>query len=179
MDDDIINFTRSVWRTYFPDNRKAPKTLCYDPLSLCSGTISGLSHIAHDSIYMNRSGRDYDPDGQIYNIDPEYRAKYPAGPNDLTTADISNLQQLEWILFVSCDSMIHSEQVLEKLMPQGVVIVINECVKLSKEWRPLEVPVGTPFGKTTSYKMPSSENAHNSESELKSILAFMLFPPGL
>ena len=168
MSDDIINITRNIWRTFFPDNKEAPKTLCYDPLSLFTGTHYGLCHIAHDSIYMDRAGSNYDPDNQIFTIDPYDRATYPAGPQDLTTADVPNLPQLECVLFVSCDKVANTELVLEKLMSTGIAIIINDCVTLPNEWIPLQIPTGTPFGKTTSFK----PDGNVESNKLKSITAF-------
>src|SRR5690242_5734531 len=120
LSDIIINFTRNVWRTRFPKHKKAPTTLCYDPKSSITGTHYGLAHIAHDYLTFDMN---HDPDEQIYTIDPYDRTTYPAGPHDLTTEDIPNLPLLECILFISFDNITNVQQVLEKLISNGIVIV--------------------------------------------------------
>lgn len=144
----IINFTRNVWRICFPKYLKAPITLCYDPQSSITGTHYGLSHIAHD--YLTDVMSD-DPDNQIYTIDPFDRKTYPAGPHDLTTADIPNLPFLECILFVSYDNVENIQQVLEKLISNGIAIIINECIKLPKEWIPQNIKTEAMFRVTESF----------------------------
>lgn len=165
----IINFTRNVWRTYFPQHTIAPKTLCYDPLSSISGTYYGLCHLAHDEIYMSNFSNDYNPDDQIYSIGPYDKKTYPAGHNDLTTSDISKLPALECILFGSYDNLENIQQVLEKLVSKGIVIVINECIKLPKEFIKLDIKKEPIYGTTIS---KAGDNARQTE-EVKSINAFM------
>lgn len=173
MNDDpsasIINFTRNVWRTCFQKYNVAPKTLCYDPLSTITGTQYGLCHLAHDGIYMSNFDIGYNPDDQIYSIDPYDKTTYPANSNDLTTSDIQKLPILECILFVSCDNLENIQQVLEKLDSKGVVIVINECVKLSKEFIKLDIKKEPMHGETIS---KGGDTSRHREA-VKDISAFM------
>lgn len=165
----IINFVRNVWRAYFSEHWIAPKTLCYDPLSSITGSSYDLCHVAHDGRYMGSI--DYDPDDQIYSIDPYDMATYPAGPNDLTTSDIAKLPTLECILFVSCDNLRNAQQVLEKLAPKGVVIVINECINLPKEYIDLNIEKEPMYGATRSIEGPNKyprEKVKNINAFIKS-----------
>lgn len=165
----IINFTRNVWRKYFPQHSKAPKTLCYDPLSLITGTHYGLCHLAHDWIYMTNWNDVYNPDDQILSLDPYDKITHSADHNDLTISDIPKLQELECILFISYDNLENTEQVLTTLVSKGVVIVINECIKLPREFVELVIETKPNFGMTIS---KADENTQE-RADVQSINAFM------
>lgn len=142
---DTVNFTKVVWRIFFPEHTMAPRTLCYDPLCSFSQIYSGLSHIAHGYY----TGEDQ-PDDQIYIIDRQ--RSYYVNSEMFTYADISKLPQLECILFISYDNDTSVQQVLEKLESKAVVIVMHECVKLPKDWIPQHLRIPPELGITTPPK---------------------------
>ncbi len=155
----MINFTRSIWRIYFRNHTVAPKTLCYDPLSSLTGLVSGLCHIAHDSLY---NIYDYNPDDQILFIDPYYSETY-----DSPSVNIANLPELECILFISFDTEQNVKQVLEKLSLKGIVIVMNECVQLPKEWKERVFQDIEYYGVTRSFREKENNRPFETVRDLK------------
>ncbi len=133
LEETIINFTRAVWREYFPRYKTAPKTLSYDSKSLIPRIDDGFCHIAHD--YMNSIYDDYDADAQIYAMASSAQENsYIRQDNVTVINDINNLPLLECVVFISCYNTINAEKILDKLIPEGIAIVLNECIILPEEW---------------------------------------------
>jgi hypothetical protein len=115
----MINFTSSVWDTHFPSYSRAPLTLSYDPLSLIPELLSGLSHIAHG--YEDSSEN---PDDRILVMDKNY--------------PIENLPAFECIIITSMDTEKRMNLILENLIPNGIAIVVDNCIDLSP-WKLLHI----------------------------------------
>jgi len=113
---------------------------------------------------------EHNPDDQIFSIDPNNKFYAHIGPQDLTTADIPNLPQLECVLFLSCDNVANIELVLETLISTGIAIVANDCIEPQNEWIPLEFEIGAPPGKTRTFKYIRDVNARFNK--LKCITIF-------
>ena len=172
VDDNMINFVRNAWRTHFKNHTVAPLTLCFDPLSTISGTIYGLAHIAHDYLYPD-SEPYVDPDSQIYAIDPIDQESLPGNPSSLTVDEIGGLPMLECIVFVSSDTTSHKNEVLKKLVTNGLVVVINECIELPDSWLKLDIDLNPMYGATKNYIPGLQETAPLVEPLLYDIQAFV------
>lgn len=131
----VTNYTSSAWYTHFPDYSQAPLTLAYDPLLKITNLESGLCHIAH-SYGMGEELSD-NPDDRILIINKRDDHFYIASDYSQKMG-LEKLPALNCILFISGQDGQNVDRILDRLSPNGVAIVVDNCIDLSL-WPTLDI----------------------------------------
>src|SRR3990167_1761360 len=149
----IINHIRNVWYDFFSNHKIAPYTLVYDPLSQFTGISSGLAHIAHDSKFF--SDKSTNPDEQILLYDPK------DGPYTTSIIDLNNLLDVECVLMCSV-KLEEVNFILSKLKSEGLLIILNETIKVPENYQEYICKANPSIGITKSFTLSRNMNCLDS-----------------
>jgi hypothetical protein len=128
----IVNFTRKMWNYVFYDNKVPPLTLVYDPESSFRGALAGFFHIAHDYLPYCMH-HDINPDDYIYFINP-VEPSFEENRID----SIGAVPTIECLVICSFKNADEITDLIEKITPDGLVIVLNEIITIQKNITLLE-----------------------------------------